>query len=120
MDRFPGPQKSGDQMHAVIAGVAGYDAVVIGRETLRFRERLMSARGAAIEVGVLWKAAIVVANNELRGVGHHVHGPIGPIINFFRMANAERQITALVSGVGSGGSVTLIQCLRHGAIAHRA
>ena len=63
MDRFPGPQKSRDKVCPIVARVAGDDAVVIGRETLRLGKRLMSAGRAAVEIGIMRQASIVIADD---------------------------------------------------------
>src|SRR6185312_7081810 len=60
MRHEPGPQKSDIEMDAVIAGITRNNAVVIRGESLRFRERLLSAGGAAAEVRLPRKFSVIV------------------------------------------------------------
>ena len=48
--REPRPEQSIDQVDPIVRGIAGNNAVVVGRIALRFAERLLSAGRAAAEV----------------------------------------------------------------------
>ena len=73
-----------DFVRAIRGRIAGDDAVVVGREALRFHHRLVAAGRAAVEVGAIGKPAGVVADDQLARFGHQVNRAIRPVDDLLR------------------------------------
>ena len=108
------PEEGEVEVGAVVAGIAGDDAVVVGGVALRRRQRLMAAGRAAGEIGIAWARAEQRRRDLL---GRHralVHRTAAaPIDDRLGMADAELQVAALVAGVGRDHDVAGAHALRH-------
>ena len=113
---FESPHRSRHEMDPVVSRVARDDSVIVGRKSLRLRERLLSSGRAAREVGVLRQAAVIVANDQLGGLGHEVDRPIRPVVDFVGVTDAEFQIVRYMSSIRARCSVAAVQRGGHGRI----
>ena len=75
------------EMRSIVARRAGKDAVVVVRKDLRFLESLMSAGGAAREVGVIRRSPIKSLHQDLARDGHLVSGPRSEVQPFVGMSD---------------------------------
>jgi hypothetical protein len=105
MGRKPGPQEPDVESHPVVARRAGHDAVVVARVSLGFGESLMTAGRTAGEVREAGESAVVVPNDELCHLRHHMDRAVAPIVDLLRMAQPEPQIATLMTRVGSCGCI---------------
>jgi hypothetical protein len=83
------------EMGPIVGGIAGNNAILILRIALGFRERLLTAIRAPVEVGVLRRHAIERANDALAGLGGQV--PL-PTVSSLRFQFPKSQISNLISG----------------------
>ena len=101
----PRPHEAKGLPDAVVGRGARNDAVVVVGETLRFRQGLVPASGAAHEIRLVGKLALRVADHKLRRVRHDMdRAP--PIVNdLLRMALSEDHVVSGVPGVSAGRGV---------------
>ena len=117
---FERPHRTRHEMDPVVSRVARDEAVIVGWKSLRLRQRLLSSRGAAGEVGVLRQATIVVAHDQFGRLGHDVDRPKRPVIDFVRVADAEGQIVRYMSGVRARSGVAAVQRIGHRRVTQRS
>src|SRR5579871_4341612 len=99
MQRAPPPKKSEGLTDAVVGRRAGYDSVVVVWITLRLRQRLVAARGAANEVELAGETAGPGMDDQFGVFGHHVDGAVGVVDHLRRMALPELQPVARMAGI---------------------
>src|SRR5204863_2268557 len=74
--RSPCPEITSDLANSIVARIAGDDAVVVFRKTLRPGKRLMSAGRTTHKVRVVRKSSGMIANDQLRHFRSHVYGAV--------------------------------------------
>ena len=77
------------QMGAIVRRRTGEDAVVVGRETLRFHQCLLPARRTAGEVRMAGRVAIERRNQRFGELRHRRGGTPAKILSLLRMTGAK-------------------------------
>ena len=109
----PAFDEVGIEEYAIVAWIAGNDAVEIHGIPLRFAQGLLSAGGASDEVSISSGLCVEGADELLCALREHMRTPVGPVANSLGVPDAEVEAIALVAGIRTSDSVPGDEGLTH-------